>query len=341
MKILNSRKLFHWIFLSLVLLIFSEVSYQFRHRRLNPEELSLQFKEAFAGKDYKLSGALNSILYDFGNHGAALFSKPAFNIRLEEMLKTYGFSFFVFENNALVFWSNNAIPVEKVWNQNASKGMLALGNGWNYFRTTSHQNVTIVGFYTIKTNFKYQNRFLVNDFHKNLSIAEDIFFVSHLRNTGYEVLDHEGDYAFSIELRSEMALNTMQYGLWIFSLLLGVAAVFVFLFGTYRFFSLRLGGGKLPRNILGLACSLIIFRSLLQIIQVPSVFYEGELFSPTLYATSFVLPSLGDLWLHLVFFGVLAIFAFYHQEKFRITRTALPQTLATGFGLMILVLLPC
>ena len=341
MKILNSRKLFHWIFLSLVLLILSEVSYQFRHRRLNPEELSLQFKEAFAAKDHKLSGALNSILADFGNQGEALLSNPAFNTRLEEMLKTYGFSFFVFENDALVFWSNNAIPVEKEWTQNASKGMLALGNGWNYFRAETLQNFTIVGFYTIKTNFKYQNRFLVNDFHKNLSIAEDIFFVSHLRNTGYEVLDYEGDYAFSIELRSEMALNTLQYGLWIFSLLLGAAAVFVFLFGTYRFFSLRLEGGKFLRNILGLAFSLMLFRALLQIIQVPSVFYEGEMFSPTLYATSFVLPSLGDLWLHLVFFAVLAIFAFYHQEKFRITRTALLQTMATGFGLMILVLLLC
>ncbi|HSV88680.1 MAG TPA: HAMP domain-containing sensor histidine kinase, partial [Bacteroidales bacterium] len=327
--------------LSIVFLILSEGSFMVRHKRLNPQTLAAEFNQAFVQSDINLKMGLKWISDEFKDKGVGNLSSPDFIKELEAKHNDYGLSFFVFENEELVFWSNNNIPVYKQWVPSADKGLLELGNGWYFYRAMPHQNFTIVGLYTVKTNFKYQNRFLVNDFHQNLAQAENIFFLSHKRNDSFEILDSESEYAFSVELRSEMALITLQRGIWILSMLFAVTSIFLFLLGTFQFFSFRIAHGNPLVNLLGFAVSLLAFRFLLLIIQVPSVFYQGELFSPTLYAKSIVVPSLGDLFLYIVFSGIFIFFSYSQLKKVQIAKLGLPKAFIAGFFLLVLVVVFC
>jgi signal transduction histidine kinase len=91
--------------------------------------------------------------------------------------------------------------------------------------------------------------------------------------------------------------------------------------------------------ILGFPAAAIGFRFFILITGLPSVFSHGELFSPALYATSAIIPSLGDLFFHVLLFSILAYFLFSHLKDFSFSFSQNKRSWILSFLLLALLVL--
>ena len=224
----------------------------------------------------------------------------------DDLYENEGIVYLGYESDSLVFWTNNAIPVEnfKVDNQLYNK-VAKLKNGWFVIRQTQFDNYQLFGLVLIKNDYSYQNEFIRSDyFHEyKLDIPAKITLESE---KGYQVKDPKGEYLFSFYLTSNLAYNYFWIYLSGFFYLLALIA----LFAAIRRFISRISSKKFQWiSLVLLAAILVLIRYLMLEYHFPSVFRRMDLFQPHYFAISNAVPSLGDLFLH-------ALFVFFYMSVF-------------------------
>lgn len=331
--------LYRLLLIALVAFLLSEVSFWVRQKKIDPQNVAVAFQEAFIEKDKRAVEVLTRLAGEVQAWGEQVFEGQSLVSRFEPLFEAEGLTFFVYNDQSLKFWSHNAVPIGETWRQLDAKGVIRLNNGWYYYRTMEAGDYTTAVFINIKNSFKYQNRFLVNDFHGHLPVTSSIFYISDKSENGFSISDSEGDFALLLVVQRETALMQTRPWMQTLSVVSAVLALLLFVYSTFRYFSGSFRAGKRLKGLVGFAAVIIALRFVLFATGLPSVFYNGQLFSPALYATSMALPSLGDLFINVLLFSVISYFYFSNLKDFEIRFGSRTKSIVLSFVLLSLVIL--
>ena len=217
-----------------------------------------------------------------------------------------------YRNDSLFYWSDNALSFNKFdENTLAERHFEFISNGWYVIKPYIEDSVRAYGLILVKTEYPYENDFLVNRFHSDLKLPSSTELYTEAQPGSYAVVDWEGIYLFSIKFsvneirfaRLEKYLIPMLFLLTLLSLLILISHA------ISRIKHLEI------RNIAILL--LIPLFAMLRWIQmtyhIPDNFYDLELFGPVPFAKSAWLPSLGDIFLNslLVLFIIIQFFLWF------------------------------
>ena len=152
-----------FIFLSIII----QASFYYRN---NPERLRNNFYHCMTEKEI----FLNAILEKFARVSQEQpdLVKTGINKELCDLYDSKGFVFFVFENDSVVYWSQNSVefPVKLLKSENVKSQIIRLSNGWYESIEIRKAGVTYIGLILIKSEFPFENDFLKNNFQKDKKI---------------------------------------------------------------------------------------------------------------------------------------------------------------------------
>ncbi len=208
----------------------------------------------------------------------------------------------VYKGDKLVCWSDNHGPImERISDRRKYKDgeVFNMGNGWYYSRVMEKEGYTVVSLLLLKKDYELKNRFLHSQFNPNLPLPESWSIVLEVKpeQEAYEVSQVDGGTLFYLTPPVNV---TYQSG----ANLPGIVAFGVgLLFLVLLFGSLVNWIGDRTRPIVGF-CTLVVilvaFRVLMQSLKYPAVFYGNSFFDPVYFASSDLLPSLGDFFINAV-----------------------------------------
>jgi two-component system, NtrC family, nitrogen regulation sensor histidine kinase NtrY len=223
-------------------------------------------------------------------------------------------SFLIFKNNILTDWSSNTVPVSTIYDSALySKSILFLNNGWYISARIIKSNSVFIGLQKIKHKYKFENDYLINNFSSTFDVPNELT-ISSLPGK-YNIIGASKDFLFSInfprsELYSENILSII-----LFIYLAALLCILNLLFTLYSNFT------KILRKrwilLLSFTIDIVIIRILLFYLDIPHIIYHSQLFSPFFYASSSLLPSLGEFLIDAVFAIFIAgiYFKYAHPKK--------------------------
>jgi two-component system, NtrC family, nitrogen regulation sensor histidine kinase NtrY len=150
--------------------------------------------------------------------------------------------------------------------------------------------------------------------------------------------DTERNYLFSLVVRSDDALIHVKTSYYLISLFSAIIALLIFIYFTFRYFSVLCKARKFALAIGGFLVTMLIIRLLMFQFNFPHVFYEGYMFAPELYATSAFLPSLGDLLLNVAFVTIIGYFLYHNFSVSSLKRPIKLMVPALGAAAMFLMI---
>ncbi len=215
----------------------------------------------------------------------------------ENLFSKEGLAYFIFEDDKLVFWSDNSIPLSKV-NINDKNKIVKLENGYYRIYIKKFEKYNILCLSLIKNEFTYQNDYLVNGFFKGFDIQNDISI--NLEKSNNQLYSASGDFLFSIEKNS--ALNISEKYIYIILILCIIGFIFFSSFLFIIWDEKRLLSNFPLIKFLLFFLVIVSLRIIIFYFNFPSLLYDSKLFSPYYYAASEYLPSLGDLLINVCIF---------------------------------------
>ncbi len=311
----NNRGFYLMLMISVAAFLASGILFQFKDSIVEVEKKVERLQKDFLNKEKEAVRKLQNFASLHQQEGDEVFSRQEFLSKMENAFYQKGLVFALVENNTIAYWSHNTVPFSANDIAVDSPQTLRLQNGWYYLMQIGEGSEQYNVLATIKFEYRYQNRFLVNEFHRDLDACHELFFISDRKDEGFKIVNAEGEYAFSVALRRKEGLaseNPVILGLSIF---FAIGGLLILVFGAFRFFSKLFFEGKRKHALWGFPVFMALLRIVGQVWEIPSVFYSGALFSPALYATSEILPSLGDIFINMLFFSIIAYFYFYHLKK--------------------------
>ncbi len=325
----NSKALFFSV-LAIIVLIGAIVIPYIQKVKFSEETQSRKFRKELGAKEIEVDNSLSSIIDFLEIEKFNLSQIPM--VEIEKLISSYT-SVLIFENDSLVLWSDNSIPVSSKFSDNNFKNRSAkILNGWYDIRVYKQENFSLVGIIPIKNNYSYENQFLKNHFSQAFSILNTVN-ITESRGKN-EIQNIDGDFLFGLKFPSDHVLsnriNLIISLLYFLFYILLIAAIY----NTY----LILKNKVKHKNLLVFAfiVDMVLMRVILQYFTIPHILYESELFSPELYASSILLPSLGDLLANLVTLLSIA-YAVYDNITLRLRSISLLQNQRVGRALLVLI----
>ncbi len=219
-----------------------------------------------------------------------------------------GLSIFIYRNDSLLFWSDNSIPItDKFYDAYQNDDYIRLKNG-SYIIKKNHENLyTIISLILIKTEYKYNNDYLINNFHRDFHISSDYSITNNI--TRNNIHDKKGKFLFSLKqgIMSEKNQNERNAGISSLLYLLSFVFMFAFLVKVDKYLYLQHKNILLNLLFIGF---FVLFRIVIFYFKIPQELYSLTLFGPTIYATSELLPSFGDFILNVLIFAFIAFYIF-------------------------------
>jgi two-component system, NtrC family, nitrogen regulation sensor histidine kinase NtrY len=307
---LRFRKyLYAWIFTS-VLFSALALALQFFHQKYNsPQRICYRLNSQV--QNFQIS--LNENLKRYSEFYLEKYSAKNSG-RLKTLQKNDGITFLVFKNNLITDWSTNTIPVSTLYDSSLySKSILYLNNGWYLSARIVKENSVFIGLQLIKNQYKFENDYLINNFSSALNVPNELS-ISSLPGK-YNIIGTSNEFLFSInfprsDLYSENVLSII-----LFLYLAALLVILNLVFTLYSNFT------KILRKrwifLLSFTLDIVIIRIILFYFDIPHIIYHSQLFSPFFYASSSLLPSLGEFLIDALFALFLAGI-FYKYSRTRI-----------------------
>jgi hypothetical protein len=108
-----------------------------------------------------------------------------------------GIVYFVFEQDSLIYWSNNNIPINNYEILKLDDRIIRLQNGYYYLKSIQYNEYLIAGLLLVKHEFVYQNKFLKNEFQEDFNFPDETR-ISLNQNEGVTINSLNGEFLFSI-----------------------------------------------------------------------------------------------------------------------------------------------
>ena len=215
----------------------------------------------------------------------------------------------VYRHDSLVYWSDNTLTFSS-FDENILAGSRFefISNGWYVIKPYLNDSIRAYGLILVKTQYLYENDFLVNRFQPDLKLPSSTELFTEAQPGSYAVVDWEGIYLFSIKFSvNELRFARLEKYLIPSLFLLVFLSLLVLI--NHAFKQITRSGIRNTAIFL-----LVAFFAMLRWAQykfhVPIDIYDLELFGPVPFAKSTWLPSLGDVFINtlLILFVVVQFF---------------------------------
>lgn len=214
-----------------------------------------------------------------------------------------GFAFFLYKNDSLKAWSTQNIDPPK---NNAEalqhQRVVAVGDGYYTPCYIAKGDTAWLGLALVQYNYDIENEYLVNSFHDSYGIDENIKLVPD--KTYYNVYDQDNNFLFGLDFSNYRPRLTTQESVFLFLIFL----VWLLLLNTLLYRLFRVIFRKTYLQNIALVVAVAGFRVAQTTFHFPAILYQSDLFQPFWYASSFWLPSLGDMCLDALMFVQLCYF---------------------------------
>lgn len=303
MKDNNRFKFIFTLFTGLTLWFLGAYLYHFQATNTFSKTGIETLAEELHSKEFELVEALDKV----ANAKNASVSKELWFEKAQNFKNRSGFDIFVYRNNDLLVWTDNNIPFPTTLDSDHSFNTVAkLENGWYFVEQKTIDNFRFCATFLIKQEFPYENSDLSNHFAP--AFNERLNAKLSLKSGKFNVFDIAGKFLFSVEPEIDPKSNTA----------VEVMAFTSYLLAFFILLQLLISSSQLilVRN----PSLLFIFPIVIVILRYFSIrnhWFNGllklELFNPELFASSALIPSLGDL--------IINVFIFYFLVNFLLKRT--------------------
>lgn len=248
---------------------------------------------------------------------------------LSSLFSQKGLGFLITDNQKLLFWSSNRFSFERTYLKQAMEEKVQfLPNGIYLSSVKKADNLSVIGLILLKESYPIQNEYITNQFAEGFDIPENYKIQLERSDRGFSVHDMTGAYLFSLvpggKILCERSRLYLPSLLFFVSLLLLLFFIRSFLRSNYRNEPFILKILVLGLILFGLYWIHVLFR-------IPKTCYAFDLFGPSLYACSFLLPSLGDLLLLTIF---IFFWSFYVAEEYPFSGRKKNRELVLTFSLV-------
>ena len=278
---------------------FAEFLYNNKHFEHNYEKRVETFRESFLKNyDYAVN-SLEKFINEYKEFEG--YNDLGFVNHYGDKYKKHGFVFVAGENNNATFWSNNKLAFYEIESIEDDRGLIELQNGYYYYIKTPGEYQDFFVFMLLKHNYNYQNKHLKNTYFQKYHQIPDHF--QPTQNEGeYKVLDRNEEDVLFYFSAGEQAQEYYKSGfLHYSSVVFSIIAIFLIFYGIYSLvFKILCKNCNYITGLSVFVFLVVLVRVILYDYGIASPLKETELFSPSLYATSYYLPSLGDLFFNVI-----------------------------------------
>lgn len=225
----------------------------------------------------------------------------------------------VWENDSLIYWSGSRLTTHDILA--LKPGLIALENLVGYCFEYEFDGIRQYYVLKLKNNYAEENQYLKNELFSSLDGRDQIRLLGKTEN-GTEVKDVSGQVAFKIGLaynQRSINLSSRERSSAIY-FLLSIALAILLFFIRLEFETIK----RRPwYSLMEFILPLVLIRVLLFSYRDAIGFASLELFDPKIFASHWLLPSFGDLLLHLMLLVLPLVFLFryrviYHNRMHQI-----------------------
>ncbi|GAB4046149.1 ATP-binding protein [Spirosoma litoris] len=231
------------------------------------------------------------------------------------------YPYFVFKDKQLVYWSDyRFIPdYSQLATVTTTPKLIDFEQG-RYI--VSHRRVSVgaevLDVFSLVNIYRYyhsSNAYLQSGYNPDIFALDPKSIIDKRQNTYQAIYDNNSAFLFSVEppkvdayRNHSTPVNTVI-----------LATLFIVFLGLYVFqlmFRLR-KEHHYEWGFVALAAYLLLLRAVMLYFGVPFLFIETDLFNPKYYASSILVPSLGDLLLNALVIAILAFYwvRYYYRSK--------------------------
>lgn len=251
---------------------------------------------------------------------------------LHSLSEDEGIYLFVYKKDTLIEWSSARVPMPQYcFDDDFLLDIMKLRNGWYRVMRKSHGDYSAIGLILIKRDYFINNEFLVDGFVEDFGLDQAVQLSMDPMASDFHVTDAYGRFLFSLVFDPDGAGKLRFASLAGFCLLL---ALFALLYVLYSLGDLRFFRKRPAAHILLFLSAVLLLRWLNLQFRFPSVLYELPLFNPEVFASSALLPNLGDFLIHIVLLTAFLALVFINFSKFKFRNQEVQATGAwiLGFG---------
>lgn len=271
--------------------------YQFELKvRLTDDEV-VSFEESYQEKCLELNEALDQFVEEVrGLNEIEAFEKSL------QISKSTRFDYYIYQQDSLKLWTTNNAAIPKNTNYGFFKrDVIKFENGWYQIARKVEDGKRYIAMFRIKNQYKHENEDLVNDFNPDLiaDFSADLTF----QKAAYPIRGPNGEIAFYVvPQKNERKNETVELAIF-FSYLLAFIILLQLLINAFQKLLIRK-----PFLLIVFPIVIVTFRYLWLKFEWKGFMSEFELFNPELFASSSLVPSLGDLIINVAIFYFLVHF---------------------------------
>jgi signal transduction histidine kinase len=274
-------------------------------------------------------GMIEKILQNLQNESRELISRsisgcsdsgvPNFDSILHKELHKKGVFIFVADTvlsntlnpaERILYWSDNLpVTVEQLDNVTEESKYMYFGNGWYVAHAFRHGAFKYITLILIAKEYLYQNQFLRNEINPAFHFPKNIIILP-LGDVGIPVKDCNGAPLFVVNSNVPAIVTSGMSLLFRWLTIIAGCLLILVVFHNPDLYA---------KSLWYLLLAFVLLSGLRIFIFHSSGFFRGDLylFTPSLYADSELLPSLGDLLLHLLFLFLFVVILFTAKETVR------------------------
>src|SRR5699024_4844448 len=221
------------------------------------------------------------------------------------------FYLYFFKGDCGSFWTSNQIAIDSsVLSLKEGTYFKKLKSGYyEIIRKNLDSQNHVFAFIPIKKQYYFSNRYLSQKYYQLPRISND-YKINQEKN-GYGIHSVSGDVLFYIQNTNQGSSSPNP---WLSGVLLGLAIIFVNIFLNQ--FAIYVGAHSKPWLGFGFLCLAFVILRGVNYLDIFSLgFNQYELFDSTIYASNYILKSLGDLLINVGLITWLILYAYNRLRK--------------------------
>ncbi|TVQ12556.1 MAG: HAMP domain-containing protein [Bacteroidetes bacterium] len=305
------------------------------NREYDKRELGEKVQQTFENRERQAKELLKKVYSQFRKKEGEVFKDADWVKSMNQLYEHTGEVVLISRADSVMFVSHNALPVSHYALPTYNSGVFLLPNGWYSVYSKKFEDYQVWVFSLIKKEYRYKNKFLQNDFQSDFQIPDFLEISYDAAVDGFSVYHTSDDYAFSLVVPDRDSLGYIWPLARNLSIFFALFSLVLLLVCIYKFAAKIHEIGYQLSAAVFLFFALLLIRYIIFYFHIPGVLFDTEFFSALHYASSYWLPSLGDLFLNVVFVNVLVFFVFH---KISVSRIFSIKNLLVSFFIHLILL---
>jgi signal transduction histidine kinase len=309
-------------FLIIALLLFI-ASYWLEQKQANSNKTDIKiakFEQVLHQKEKKVKHITDSLANIFDTSATVNYNTLIFPPKKLKSFEKQGFSFLIFVNDSLKYWTDNYFDTGKKYSDELFDSECnKIGSYWLDIYNVKTDSVRIIGAYRIKEEYKIHNKYLRNKFQQDLDLPDNISISLIPLSYGIDIKNANGDYLLSLIPNNKVVTNYKYSDIVNIILLLSI----LFLIIHFHLILEKLENQNTEKlKIFIILTFILIGRILMFIYKFPLIVYSQDIFDSANSANSLFGNSIGDLYTNLLVFMLIA---FHFFKYFSVEHTKIKE----------------